>query len=319
MDLPITETAGIAILDGTAVGRLLPMKDAIDVIEEALREGLSPEGDPHRSVVAVTAGQILLMPSALAGYAGIKLVTVAPANPSRGLPRVQGVYLLVDGSTLTPLALIDGIALTSLRTPAVSGVAVRWLSPLDACRLVIFGTGPQAWGHVEAVRQVRAVSQVTVVGRTPERAASFVDKCRAAAIPAEAGIPSAVAEADIVCCCTSSREPLFDGSLVASHAVVVAMGSYEPNAREVDECMVGRATTVVEARSVATHEAGDVIQAVKAGVCAVEFLTTLDEVIRGIAVIPPDRPRLFKSVGMAWEDLVTASTLYQRWLARKQR
>jgi ornithine cyclodeaminase len=219
------------------------------------------------------------------------------------------VYLLLDAATLTPLALLDGAALTSLRTPAVSAVAVRRLSTVDSRRLVVFGTGPQAWGHVEAVRAVRPVEHVDVVGRRAGPVEDLVARCRAAGLSAAAAVPEAVAEADIVCCCTTARVPLFDSALLPDHATVVAVGSHEPDAREVDAALVRRAATVVEARSVALREAGDIIQA---GPPDPGALATLDELVRGLVTVAPDRPRLFKSTGMAWEDLVVAAAAYER-------
>ncbi|HMC71536.1 MAG TPA: ornithine cyclodeaminase family protein, partial [Mycobacteriales bacterium] len=237
---------------------------------------------------------------------GVKLVTVAPGNAALNLPRVQGVYVLFDATTLTPLALLDGAALTSLRTPAVSALAVRHLSTVDSSRLLVFGTGPQAWGHVEAVRTVRPIGHVDVVGRRAGPVDGFVARCRSSGLSASPAAPSDVAHADIVCCCTTARQPLFDSALLPDHATVVAMGSHEPDAREVDVDLVRRATTVVESRSSALREAGDII---RAGLVPV---ATIDELVRGEVDVPPDRPRLFKSTGMAWEDLVVAAAAYQR-------
>jgi ornithine cyclodeaminase/alanine dehydrogenase-like protein (mu-crystallin family) len=285
---------------------LLPMADAVDALESALRAGLDPEADPPRSIVDAGAGQVLFMPSSSASYAGVKLVTVAPGNADLGLPRVQGVYVLFDAATLTPLALLDGAALTSLRTPAVSAVAVRHLSTVDSSRLLVFGTGPQAWGHVEAVRAVRPIEHVDVVGRRPGPVDEFVSRCEAAGVSARAATPAAVGTADIVCCCTTARQPVFDSALLPDHATVVAMGSHEPDAREVDVDLVRRATTVVEARSSALREAGDIIRA------GLVSLATIDELVRGEVDVAADRPRLFKSTGMAWEDLVVAAAAYDR-------
>ncbi len=277
---------------------------AIDALEAALAGGLDPEAGPVRSVADVPGGQILSMPAAAGRYAGVKLVTVAPGNADRDLPRVQGVYLLLDGTTLSPVALLDGIALTALRTPAVSAVAVRHLADADARRLLVFGTGVQAWGHVEAVRAVRPVEHVDVVGRRAQRVAGFVARCHGAGLTAAAATPDDVGTADIVCCCTTARVPLFAGDRLAPHATVVAVGTHEPDAREVDEHLVRRATTVVEARSAARREAGDIVLAGPVEVA------TLAELVRGEVPVAPDRPRLFKSVGMAWEDLVVAAAAY---------
>ncbi|GAB2971124.1 ornithine cyclodeaminase family protein [Amycolatopsis acidiphila] len=282
------------------------MRAAVEALAAALRGGLDPDADPPRSVVPVRRGQLLLMPAEWGRYAGVKLATVAPANPGRGLARIQGQYLLLDAETLTPLDVLDGVALTSVRTAAVSAVAVDALAEPAAARLVVFGSGPQARSHVEALRAVRPVSDVVVVGRDQERA-----RVLAAEVGARVGSPSDVAGADLVACCTTAREPLFDGALLAPHATVVAVGSHEPDAREVDAETVRRSTVVVESRETALREAGDVVQAVSAGACEPGELLGLAAVVRGEAKATPDAPRLFKSVGMAWEDLVIAARAYE--------
>jgi ornithine cyclodeaminase len=215
----------------------------------------------------------------------VKLVTVG------GEPRIQGVCVVFDAQTLAPVALVDGIALTNVRTPAVSALAVRALAAPDARRLLVFGRGPQAHGHVEAIRAVRPIEHVDMVGRDA------------------ADVEELVAAADVVCCATTAREPLFDGTLVADHVTVVAIGSHEPDAREVDDALVRRATVVVESRGSALREAGDVICAIAAGALDAESLVTLADLVCGRAAVDPGRPRLFKSTGMAWEDAVVASAL----------
>ena len=277
MSLPFLAAADVA-------ERLTPTA-AIDALQDALLSGLDPEADPPRSALAVGDGELLVMPSATAAHAVVKLVTVG------GEPRIQGVCVVFDATTLAPVALVDGIALTNVRTPAVSALAVRALAAADARRLLVFGRGPQAHGHVEAIRAVRPIEHVDMVGRDAGR------------------VDELVAAADIVCCATTAREPLFDGSLVADHATVVAIGSHEPDAREVDDALVGRATVVVESRGSALREAGDVIGAIAAGVLREEELVTLADVVCDRAVVDRTRPRLFKSTGMAWEDAVVASAL----------
>ena len=258
---------------------------AIDALEAALLAGLDPEADPPRSALAVGGGELLVMPSATAAHAVVKLVTVG------GEPRIQGVCVVFDATTLGPVALVDGIALTNVRTPAVSALAVRVLAAPDARRLLVFGRGPQAHGHVEAIRAVRPIEHVDMVGRDGS------------------GVEELVCAADIVCCATTARAPLFDGSLLADHATVVAIGSHEPDARETDDTLARRATVVVESRTSALREAGDVIGAIDAGVLREDELVTLADVVCGRVVADPQRPRLFKSTGMAWEDAVVASAL----------
>ena len=271
----------LPFLSAADVERLLGVTAAADALEAALLAGLDPEAEPPRSVVAVGGGELLVMPAAVGSHAAVKLVTVG------GQPRVQGVCVVFDAGTLAPVALIDGIALTNLRTPAVSALAVRRLAVEDARRLLVFGRGPQAHAHVAAMRAVRPIEHVDVVGR-------------------DAGdISVLVAAADVICCCTTAREPLFDGALVADHATVVAIGSHEPDAREVDDTLAGRGTVVVESRGSALREAGDVIAA---GIPEAE-LVTLADLVRGGATADLARPRLFKSTGMAWEDAVIAAAL----------
>jgi len=300
------------VLDAAAVGAALPMPAAISALRSALRAGLDPEADPPRTVVPVRHGQLLLMPAEWGGYAGVKLASVAPANPAAGRPRVQGSYLLLDAGTLAPLAVLDGIALTVIRTAAVSALAVAQLAEPDAARLLVFGAGPQARGHVAALRAVRPVREVVVVSRDQDRAAAFAAECADGGLDARVGTVAEVAGADLIACCTTAREPLFDGAALRSSATVVAIGSHEPDAREVDSTTVGRATVVVEARSAALREAGDVIAPVRAGLIEPAALIGLAELVRDEVPPAAGRPRLFKSVGMAWEDLVIAASIYSR-------
>ncbi|NUK07392.1 ornithine cyclodeaminase family protein [Streptomyces lunaelactis] len=289
----------------------LPMPAAIAALQDALREGLDPETDPARTVVPVDHGQLLLMPSHSRRYAGVKLATVAPGNPALGLLRIQGTYLLLDARTLGPLALLDGVALTAIRTAAVSAAAADLLAAADAERLVVFGTGPQAHSHIEALRSVRPLRHITVVGRDRGRLAIFLQQYADSGPVVEAGTPDAVAQADLIACCTTARTPLFDGSALSAHATVVAVGSHEPDAREVDDETVRRSTVVVEARGAALREAGDVILAIGSGALAPGSLVGLAELARGTVKADGSRPRLFKSVGMAWEDLVVAGAVYE--------
>ncbi|MCY0919334.1 ornithine cyclodeaminase family protein [Streptomyces sp. H27-G5] len=294
---------------------LLTPAAAADALADALRAGLDPETCPHRTALPVPGGELLLMPAAFGGYAGVKIAGVAPGNPARGLPRITGSYLLLDGPTLRPLALFDGAALTALRTPAVSALALRYLAPGDRpARMVLFGSGPQAYGHLEAVLAEREVADVVVVARDPAGAARLAAHARALGAAARTGTASAVAEADLIVCCTTARAPLFDGRLVAPGATVVAVGSHEPDARETDSALVRRAVVYVEARAAALREAGDLLIPEAEGLLGPGHVAgTLADLVAG-RVPPPgraDSPRLFKSVGMAWEDLAVAAALFR--------
>ncbi|GAA2235545.1 MULTISPECIES: ornithine cyclodeaminase family protein [Kitasatospora] len=302
--------------------RLLPVDlapaQAVAALERSLLDGVDPERCPPRSHVPVPAGELLLMPAADSRYAGVKIAGVAPANPGRGLPRITGGYLLLDGSTLQPLAYFDGAALTALRTPAVTALAMRRLAAPDAGHLVLFGAGPQAYGHLDALRTIRPLTRLTVVTRSAESAGPLVGYARTLGLAAEAGTPEAVAAADLVVCCTSARGPLFAGGLVPARAAVAAIGSHRPDAREVDTALVVRSARYVEARAVALRAAGDLVIPLGEGaIAAGEPLANLSELVRGTAVVPQGRPRFFKSIGMAWQDLAVAAAQYEAVRARE--
>ncbi|WP_232247849.1 ornithine cyclodeaminase family protein [Kitasatospora azatica] len=288
------------------VDRLTPSQ-AVDALVEALRGGLDPEACPARLGVPVPAGELLVMPAATAEYAGVKIAGVAPGNARRGLPRITGSYLLLDGATLLPLALLDGAALTTLRTPAVTALALDRLAAPEAAHLVLFGAGPQAYGHLDALLAVRPLRRVTVVARRAEAGAALVGYAASLGLPAAAGSAAQVAEADLVVCCTTATEPLFDGAAVPAHAAVAAVGSHSPTAREVDAALVRRASCYVEARAVARREAGDLVLAEPDW----ERVANLAELVAGTAEVRTDRPRFFKSVGMAWQDLAVAAAIHR--------
>ncbi|MER8184204.1 ornithine cyclodeaminase family protein [Kitasatospora sp. NPDC094015] len=285
---------------------------AVEALERELRAGLDVEHCPARTNIPVPAGELLLMPAATGRYVGVKIAGVAPANPARGLPRITGSYLLLDGPTLRPLALLDGAALTALRTPAVTALALDRLAAPGAEHLVLFGTGPQAYGHLEALVAIRPLTRLTVVGRGAARAEELCARARALGLAATAGGPGAVADADLVVCCTTARTPLFDGALVPDRAAVAAVGSHEPGAREVDGALVRRSALYTESRATALREAGDLLMAFReAGEAVPTSLANLSELVNDEAVVPADRPRFFKSVGMAWQDLAVAASQYE--------
>lgn len=278
---------------------------AVDALESALLAGFDPEDDPPRSRVATAAGELLLMPATLGDLSGVKLLSLTADNPGRDLPVVQGAYLLFDGPGQRPVALVDGAALTDLRTAAVSALAVRHLLPTGdphPLRLVVLGAGPQARAHVATLRALHDLASATLVGRDRARVEALADQ-----VGADVGGVDAVAEADVVCCCTSATSPLFDGDLVRDDAVVVAIGAHHPGSRETDDALVRRSAVVVESRRSALAEAGDVVLPLDAGVIDAADLLTLRDVVTGAVTLPVGRPRLFKGTGMSWQDLVVAS------------
>lgn len=308
-------------LSGSDMAGLLTPAAAADALAGVLLAGLDPETCPPRSALPVPGGgELLLMPAATGAYAGVKIAGVAPGNPALGLPRITGTYLLLDGPTLRPLALLDGAALTTLRTPAVSALALRHLVPAGRpLRLLIFGSGPQAYGHLEAVHAMRQLAEVVVVARAGSAdsaagAEKLAAHARGLGVPARSGVAAEVADADLVICCTTSREPLFDGRLIAPGATVVAVGSHEPDAREVDTALVRRASVYVESRAAALREAGDLLVPEAEGAIGAGHISgTLADLVAGRmpGAGAASCPQLFKSVGMAWEDLAVAVALFE--------
>ncbi|MGR0318037.1 ornithine cyclodeaminase family protein [Agromyces sp. ZXT2-3] len=295
----------LEVIDAATIAARVPMRAAVDAVGRVLRGGYDPDLDPPRRIVDVRNGQLLLMPSELGGWVGQKLATVAPGNPARGLDRIRAVYVLIDAETLAPVAVLDGTALTSLRTPAVSAAVLDLVAAPGAASLVVFGTGPQGVGHVEAVRTVRPIERVRFVGRDPERARRAAASVASPGLDVAIGSAADVADADIVVCATTAAEPLFAGDLVPARAAVVAVGSHEPSVRELPGDLLGRAHVIVESERVALTEAGDVILAIGEGHLSADRLIPMSRLFGGDPV-PSDRPRVVKTCGMGWQDLAVA-------------
>jgi ornithine cyclodeaminase/alanine dehydrogenase-like protein (mu-crystallin family) len=296
------------VIDADELRRLLPMAAAIDALESAFRTG-DPSATPMRSNLDTPVGSMLVMPASGPEGLGVKLVTLTPDNPERGFPFVNAVYVLFDGVAQLPEAVIDGAALTALRTAAVSGLATR-LSANDGARsLVIFGAGVQGAAHLEAMLSVRPIERVRVVSRTTEPADVLVEAARAFGVAdAALGDPGDVDDSDIVCTCTTATSPLFDGRRLSPGAHVNAVGTHVPTARELDTETIRRANIVVETREAALTEAGELVIAMSEGaIDKTHVVADLQELASGTVVrTSHDDVTVFKSVGIAFEDLVVA-------------
>jgi ornithine cyclodeaminase/alanine dehydrogenase-like protein (mu-crystallin family) len=295
----------VRFLDADAVAALGPAA-AVEAVRQALLGGLDPAADPPRVSVGLTNGQFLLMPSESSAATGVKVVTVAPGNPARGLPRIQAAYLLFEPETLTLRAVLDGTALTRLRTPAVSVAAVLGSLPQRPLRVAVVGAGPQATSHVSTLAAVRPLRRVSHLVRDPTRTS-----VEALAL-GSSGADEALAAADVVVCATSARTPVLDSGLLSDDVVVVAVGSHEADARELDAALLRRGTVVVEDVTTALREAGDVVLAVAEGALGPDELVPMADVVTGAVDPPGRRPLVFKSVGMSWQDLVVAEAVLRR-------
>ena len=309
----------LAVIDGAELRRLLPMADAIDALEEAFSAPELPQAPP-RTFLSVAEAELGMMPATGPPGAGVKVLTINEQNPPRGLPLIHAVYVLFAPSTMETRGVIEGEALTALRTAAVSGLATRFLARPEASHLVLFGAGVQAHAHLEAMVATRPLERVTVVSRTHERAERLADVARSMGFEAAVGDPASVAEADIVCTCTTSDSPVFDGGALATGAHVNAVGAYRPDARELDASVIRRAAkVVVETRESARAEAGDIVLAIESGDLSWSTVLELRELVSGRPGRAPGDVTVFKSVGLALEDLVVASAAFARLASEERR
>lgn len=304
---------GVPHLDADALVGALPRRAAVGAITQVLVSGFDPADDLLRTAASTAHGQFLMMPSAASDFAGVKVITVAPDNPAIGLPRIQGIYLLFDAATLSLVATLDAAALTALRTPAVSFAAVRRaLDRIDQpIRVVVFGAGPQAVAHLDTLTAVAevGVADVAFIVRRPDRVDPAVLDRGSVAANDTPLTHSALAAAHVVICATTAREPLFPADAVAQDAIVIAVGSHEPDARELPSALLASATVVVEDTATARREAGDVILALAEHAIEPGALIPMRDVVTGSSVLAPGRPVVFKSVGMPWQDLAIASAV----------
>ncbi|TJY69592.1 ornithine cyclodeaminase family protein [Arthrobacter sp. CAU 1506] len=313
----------IPYFDAGAVRSALPFDRAVRAIEEGLLSAVDPELDSPRLFSPAPDGEFLLMPTEGGGrYSGVKVATIAPSNPARGLEKIQGIYLLFDAETLAPLATMDGAELTAIRTPATTLAAVKNIAAAapegegfgDAPQVLVFGAGVQALNHIRAARAVFAKASFAVVGQRPHRVAELVAALAAEGIKvADAtGAPDgAVASADVVLCVTSSPEPLFDGTLPKDGAIIASVGQHGLDAREVDAELVLRSDIVVEGRASSWRESGDLIPARSVEEWQRIQPPNLRDLMEGKLNRRPRTCCLYTGVGMAWEDLVTAAVVYE--------
>jgi alanine dehydrogenase len=289
------------------VRRVLRMEDLIPVMERALRELSSGRVvQPLRVVVPVAEhrGFLGVMP-AYGGALGVKLVTFYPNN--RGIHTHHATILLFKPETGEPLVTMDGRLITEMRTGAVSAVATKLLAHREAAVLAILGSGVQARSHLEALRHVRAFRDVRVW--SPHNAKTFADRFGVRTAPSA---EAAVRGADVVVVATTSQTPVLCGRWLSPGTHVNAVGAARPDWRELDDALLRDARIFVESREAASRESGDVIAAGK-------IEAEVGEIVAGTATgrVSPEEVTLFKSVGVAVEDLFSADLVYRATLKER--
>jgi ornithine cyclodeaminase/alanine dehydrogenase-like protein (mu-crystallin family) len=304
------------------VKRLLPMEECIELMASVLADlARGAVWQPLRFVVRPPDEPSLmgLMPAHRSGPTasyGLKAVCIFPANAARGIDLHQGGVLLFDGETGELRALVDASAVTATRTAAVSAVATRALAREDARELAILGAGVQARAHLEAMAAARPFERARVWNRTAERAETFAAEAQAP-FPVEAAesAEAAVRDADVVVTATSSVEPIVERGWLAPGAHVNAVGSSIPTARELDADTVAAAALFADARESMVNEGGDYLFAVReAGIGPEHIRAELGEVLIGSAEgrRADEEVTVFKSLGLAAEDLAAAEHVYAR-------
>lgn len=297
----------LEVWDAARVRAVVTPERAVEALRRRLVDDPPADERAVRTRHGTAAGQLLLMPDESRHHVGVKIVSLVPGNPAVGRPAVQGTYLLMDAETNSPIAVLDAAELTLVRTAAVSMLAVSCLGPAEAPRVVVVGSGPQAVAHADAARRVLGAAEVLALVRGADSAERLGRNASAAEVAVTATSSREVLrEADVVVCTTSSTVPVVDDAEVRDHAVVVAIGAHEPTARELPTALMARAFVVVESAAAARQEAGDVVIA-SAELGRDVVGAELGPLVRGEVDVPRDRPRVFKSVGEAWEDLSVAA------------
>jgi len=283
----------------------LRMADLIPAMEKALIDfSAGKVTQPVRSVikvdVAAATGFLGLMPALTPSGLGLKAVTFYPSNTERGIPTHMATIFLVDPETGAPLAIMDGRLITEMRTAAVSAAATKLLAPTEAKILAILGSGVQAHSHAEALRLVRQFEEIRVWSPTREHAEQFATEIGAKSMPAE----EAVRGADVIVTATSSKTPVLHGSWLKSGCHVNAVGASRPDWREMDDEAMAN-VVFVDSREGAMKESGDVI------LSGAKIYAELGEAFAGKIPLRASETTIFKSLGMAVEDIAAATLVYR--------
>jgi ornithine cyclodeaminase/alanine dehydrogenase-like protein (mu-crystallin family) len=308
------------------VDRASTFPELVETLRAAFKAGAIQPVRHHHTIERPdgAASTLLLMPAwtdfnaagtSDGGYIGVKVVTVSPDNNAIGEPAVMGVYLLLDGKTGKPKALIDGQRLTLWRTASASALAADYLARKDASKLLVVGAGALAPFLAQAHSAVRPIREIRIWNRTPantEKAAAQLKNLGLSAA-AVGDLDAALGWADIVSCATITTTPLVKGALLNPGTHVDLVGAFTPAMRESDDDTIRRARVYVDTRAGATKEAGDIVQPIASGLLKPEAIVAdLHELARGEKKgrESDGEITLFKSVGAALEDLAAATSVF---------
>ena len=314
----------ILILNHDEVVQLLPMKECIGLMREALIKLASGEAyQPLRTIIRPpgAAGVMGLMPSYVAGVNaayGLKAICVFPGNPAIGKDAHQGAVLLFSAETGELQAMMNASAITAIRTAAVSGVATDLLARTDTCNLAILGAGVQARSHLAAMAEVRSINRCRIASRNIEHARQLGEEMgRSFSFPLEPveSVEEALLGADLIVAATTAKEPIIRRESISPGVHLNVVGSSTPNAREVDTATMAACSLFVDRRESTINEAGDYLFAAREGAIGPDHIRAeLGEVLTGEKPgrTSQEEITLFKSLGLAVEDLACAEYLYRK-------
>jgi ornithine cyclodeaminase len=313
------------IISAAEIAAALSYPALVDALADAFRSDVTVPLRHHHpipQVAGVPEAMLLLMPAWTppgdGAFVGTKLVSVYPGNGAKGLPSIYGSYVLCNGETGAPLAILDGTMLTVWRTACASALASRYLSRPDASHMVMVGAGALAPHLIRAHAAIRPIRHVTLWNRSREKANALAEglgrTVPGVGIAVAGDLQAAVEEADIVTCATISSSPIVSGDWLKPGAHLDLVGGYTPAMREADDAAVTRASLFVDTRTGGLKEAGDIVDPIRRGVIGeADVKADLFDLTRGIH---PGRGSaeeitLFKSVGTALEDLAAAMLVWR--------
>src|SRR5262249_26401301 len=314
----------LLVLNHDEVVRLLPMSECIDVMQEALSGLARGEAElPLRPIFRPenVRGVMAMMPSFRRGDSplfGLKAICVFPDNAAIGIDAHQGGVLVFSGQTGELMALVNASAITAIRTAAVSGVATRTLARQEANELAIIGAGVQGRTHLEAMAHVRPLRRARIVAQRLENAQAFADEMQAKfnfPIEPVRVAEEAVREADLIVTATTSHDPVIKREWIRPGSHINAVGTYSPKAREIDTATIVAASLFVDRRESALNEAGDYMIPAAEGLIGPDHIRAeLGEILIGkhAGRSAHNEITVFKSLGLAIEDLAAAEYVYQK-------
>ena len=306
------------LLNGEQINETITMADVIDALEKYyVEDGEKDAYVPERLFLNDRENTALLMPSFYQNYYGAKCIGIAPGNVKLNEPTLQGLFLLFDRERMEPLGVFDARTITAMRTGAASGLSIKYLANPQAKTVGIFGTGDQGWSHLQAAVTVRPIEKVLVNNRSQARLEAFLEKARKhyPDLDIRPSTPEEIAEqADIVVTTTTSVEPVipFVEGIDWKGRHIAASGAFKAHMQEVPDFLIEQADRIFVDSYAAYEECGEMRKAKEIGQDESRVQTLKQLVKQGEATYIENQLTLYKSVGMAIFDIITAKLIYER-------